>query len=282
MMNRSGILSPAAVLAAALFAAAPLAAQTVVVTPANQHSTGWFDNSSSTVTSTGSTSIVASPSGDGDGSLRLTTVGGGGAGAQPALINSNTAVVGGSLSSLSSGGYAGMNYFQDTGAPGNPVFRLVLSGVTGGPSSFMTMGWYGSAEGPAWQQSGNIASSGSFFFRAGRGGQIADNCTVGSGTGSFSDRMQTLSAWLNACNGNGNTYNFSAANVKWIQVDQGSWPGFTGTNNSYVDDVAIGYGGTAGTTTYDFANTTPEPSSIALLGTGLFGLVPMVRRRRKQ
>ena len=49
---------------------------------------------------------------------------------------------------------------------------------------------------------------------------------------------------------------------------------FTISGNEFYHGITVGVAGPATT-------TTPEPSSMALIGTGLFGLVPMVRRRRK-
>ena len=54
-------------------------------------------------------------------------------------------------------------------------------------------------------------------------------------------------------------FNEPITSISWTAQPSENWHGFT-----------------VGTTT-----TTPEPSSMALLGTGLIGLVPMVRRRRK-
>ena len=68
LMNRSGILTPTVALAAALFAVAPLAAQTtVVVTPSNPQGWGSYDQIGA-----GSTTIDGVAARSGNGSLDLT------------------------------------------------------------------------------------------------------------------------------------------------------------------------------------------------------------------
>jgi len=76
----------------------------------------------------------------------------------------------------------------------------------------------------------------------------------------------------------------NAAAQTWVSFAQSN---FDSSNFNYADfriltDTRVRDGITAdGLTKQEFLMTTPEPSSVALLGTGLFALVPMVRRRRK-
>lgn len=98
-----------------------------------------------------------------------------------------------------------------------------------------------------------------------------------SGTGNCASYAiaRSLATFNSMCYG-------GAGQIKSLYVWMGGGDGYSSLGA--IDHVTIGFGD-APATTWDFEpdqSTVPEPSTLALLGTGLFGLAPTIRRRRRR
>ena len=130
--------------------------------------------------------------------------------------------------------------------------------------------------------------------------QLVGGTSTGTNTLSFSSPVNNLFMGIASLGGyNTAQFNFTTP-FTIISQGAGNWGGtatsLTQTGNTLFGTEGNGvlqFSGPVSTLTwtnpvseyyYGFTvgtSTVPEPSSIALLGTGLFGLVPMMRRRRK-
>ncbi len=264
-----------------LIALAPFTADAQVVTSIPDVANGVNNNSfSNTVGSSASIAITGAQPRNGNGSLELQMTNF----AQPAVYLNGTGFTG-LLSQLShlSFDFLGTNAVNTT-----PTIRVAFQATFNDVLRTFNLGWYRNSGAPTWENSGDltdVASSDNgstgFWLRltGSGGGQVQRDCSTSGLSSSFDDRRQSLTDWLSNCNGAPGTFDLTNASVIGVQVDQGRWPGFEGTNVNYVDNISAQFG-TQPQATINFETAVPEPSSLALMAVGMIGLVGVRNRRR--
>jgi hypothetical protein len=289
--------------------AAPLMAQqqatTIIVTPSTQAALGWGPATGTRVPFNGGTQAITTTNPrSGDGSIELNLPAGAtrtgygygefvgaanGVAADICAATSNCSRLG-SLSSLST---LRFDYQSPIVNPSIPVFRLYFSltnpanNITPRYGSFI---WTPDANNVtntgAWTTVDLMTQNVAFRPIFGGGGspntgQIALSCVNSDRSGSLTDRSQTIAAWLQTCTGANQTLNLSGVQVLGWDVGQGNESN-PEARVGFADNITVGFG--SSTTTWNFesnAAVVPEPSTYALMATGLIGLGGAVRRRNR-